>query len=121
MATLSFVMTMYGDHAILGLLKGDRVMAVRQPRIEKIDLRLGVEAKEMIVAAAQATGQSITDFVLESALSRAEEALPDRRYFSLDTEQWIAFLAALDAPPRELPRLRRLLDEPSVFEAPDSR
>lgn len=96
-------------------------MTIRQLRTEKIDLRMAPEAKQTIVAAARANGQSITDFVLESALARAEEALPDRRYFGLNVEQWTAFLAALDAPPRALPRLRRLLDEPSVFEAPESR
>ncbi len=92
-------------------------MAIRNPRTEKIDLRLAIDDKETIVAAARATGQSITDFVLQSALARAEEALPDRRYFSLTAEQWTAFMLALDAPPRDLPRLRRLLDEPGVFEA----
>jgi hypothetical protein len=34
----------------------------------------------------------------------------------LDAEQWVAFVAALDAPPRHCPRLDRLLNEPSVFE-----
>jgi uncharacterized protein (DUF1778 family) len=94
-------------------------MALRQPRTEKIDLRVTPEAKLTIIAAARATGQSISDFVLESSLARAEETLPDRRYFSLNAEQWTAFMAALDAPPRDLPRLRRLLDEPSVFESSD--
>jgi uncharacterized protein (DUF1778 family) len=35
----------------------------------------------------------------------------------LTADQWSAFVAALDAPPRELPRLRRLFDEPSIFDA----
>jgi uncharacterized protein (DUF1778 family) len=38
----------------------------------------------------------------------------------LDAEQWAAFMAALDAPPRELPRLQRLFQEPSIFEAGDA-
>ena len=54
--------------------------------------------------------------MLESALARAEETLADRRQFGLDAEQWAAFMAALDAPPRELPRLQRLFRERSVFE-----
>ena len=29
----------------------------------------------------------------------------DRTRFGLNADQWLAFLAALDAPPRELPRL----------------
>ncbi|OYW83322.1 MAG: hypothetical protein B7Z20_12745 [Sphingobium sp. 32-64-5] len=49
-------------------------------------------------------------------MARAEETLPDRREFNLDADQWAAFLAALDAPPRHTPRLAELLTKPSVFE-----
>ena len=85
-------------------------------RSEKLDLRLTPEAKRMLNAAAQATRRSVSDFVLESALAFAAETLPDRQHFGLPAEQWEAFLAALDAPPRPMPRLQRLLNEPSVFE-----
>jgi uncharacterized protein (DUF1778 family) len=85
-------------------------------RSEKLDLRLTPEAKRVLNAAAQATRRSVSDFVLESALARAEETLPDRQRFGLDAERWNAFLAALEAPPRPMPRLQRLLTEPSVFE-----
>jgi len=85
-------------------------------RSEKLDLRLTPEAKRVLNAAAQASRRSVSDFVLESALDRAREALPDRRHFGLDAARWEAFLAALDAPARPLPRLKRLLAEPSVFE-----
>lgn len=44
-------------------------------------------------------------------------SLLDRRYFVLDPERWAAFQAVLDAPPRPNPRLRKLLQTPSVFEA----
>ncbi len=85
-------------------------------RTAKIDLRLTPEAKQTLQAAAAATGRSVSDFVLSSALVRAEEALADRTRFALDPEHWKAFLTALDAPPRTPPRLKRLLREPSVFE-----
>ena len=58
----------------------------------------------------------MSEFVLESALARAEETLADRQHFGLDAERWEAFLEALDAPPRALPRLERLLQEPRVFD-----
>ncbi|QND64062.1 DUF1778 domain-containing protein [Mesorhizobium loti] len=45
------------------------------------------------------------------------EKLADRRSFPLDAEKWVVFMAALDAPTRDLPRLKRLLSEPSVFPA----
>jgi uncharacterized protein (DUF1778 family) len=54
--------------------------------------------------------------VVESALGRADETLADRQRFTLDAEQWTAFMAALDAPAREMPRLARLFREPTIFE-----
>ena len=91
-------------------------MTTRTTRTEKLDLRLTAEAKRMLVAAAAAQRRSVSDFVLESAIGRAEEALADRRTFLLDAEKWEAFLAALDAPTADSPRLRRLLNEPSIFD-----
>jgi uncharacterized protein (DUF1778 family) len=85
-------------------------------RSEKLDLRLTPEAKRMLNIAASAAGRSVSEFVLESALSRAEETLADRRHFGLDAERWEAFMAALEAPPREIPQLEKLMREPSVFE-----
>ncbi|WP_058556665.1 DUF1778 domain-containing protein [Thiohalocapsa sp. ML1] len=94
-------------------------------RSEKLDLRLTPAAKRTLQAAAAAARRSVSDFVLDSALSRAEETLADRRLFGLDAERWEAFLAALDAPPRPLTRplrrLDRLFAEPSVFEDPGDR
>ena len=86
------------------------------PRTEKLDLRLSVEAKRRLTAAAAVSQRSISDFVLTSALAQANELLADRQHFGLDAEQWAAFMEALDAPGRELPRLKRLLQEPSVFD-----
>lgn len=91
-------------------------MTVSATRSEKLDLRLSPQAKETLHAAAAAQRRSVSEFVLESALARAAETLPDRQYFGLDAERWTAFLAALDAPPRSLPRLARLLNEPGPFE-----
>jgi uncharacterized protein (DUF1778 family) len=92
-------------------------MASRATRSEKLDLRLTRRAKTTLRAAAAASGRSVSEFVLESALARADEALADRRNFALDATKWKAFVAALDAPPRPLPRLRRLLKERGFFDA----
>jgi uncharacterized protein (DUF1778 family) len=86
-------------------------------RTEKLDVRVSPSAKAKLQAAASATHRSVTDFVLESALSRADEALADRRIVGLDAKKWAAFQAALDAPPRSLPHLQALLDEPGFFDS----
>ena len=85
-------------------------------RAEKIDIRLTAEAKEPLRSAAAAQGRTVSDFVLDSALQRAAETLPDRTRFDLGAKQWAEFQALLDAPPRELPRLAKLLKKPSMFE-----
>jgi uncharacterized protein (DUF1778 family) len=96
-------------------------MPARTTRSEKLDLRLTRDAKRALRAAAAASHCSVSEFVLESALARADEALADRRTFGLGAERWKAFQAALDAPPRSLPRLERLLKEPGFFDAGPSR
>lgn len=85
-------------------------------RSEKLDLRLTPAAKQMLYTAAASAQRSVSEFVLESAMARAEETLVDRQRFGLSVQQWEAFIAALDAPPRELPRLKRLFQEPNVFD-----
>ena len=87
-------------------------------RTEKLDLRLSPEAKRRIVAAAESQHRSVTDFVLQSALDRANETLADQRVWTLNAEQWKKFQEALDAPPRDLPRLRELLNTPGPFDKP---
>lgn len=96
-------------------------MAAATIRSEKLDLRLSADAKRTLNAAAKATQRSVSEFVLESALARAHEALPDRQHFGLNPERWEAFIAALDAPPPPAPRLKRLLETPSVFEQERAR
>jgi uncharacterized protein (DUF1778 family) len=92
-------------------------MAATTVRSEKLDLRLTADAKRTLSAAAKAMRRSVSEFVLESALARAQEALPDRQHFGLSAERWQAFHEALDAPSRDAPRLKRLLETPSVFES----
>jgi uncharacterized protein (DUF1778 family) len=91
-------------------------MAQSTNRTEKLDLRLSKSAKQTLQAAATVARKSVSEFVLETALSEAEERLADRRIFTLDAKRWEAFVAALDAPPRHHPRLERLFREPSVFD-----
>lgn len=85
-------------------------------RTDRIDLRISTEAKQALQAAALAKRTSVSDFVLASAMEAAQEALADRQRFGLNADQWAAFQAALDAPIQTHPRLKKLLQEPGVFE-----
>jgi uncharacterized protein (DUF1778 family) len=86
-------------------------------RTEKLDLRLTLDAKRTLQTAAAALNRSVSDFVLESALARAAEALPDRTRFLLGPEKWAQFQALLDAEPRSNPRLAELVRRPSFFDS----
>ena len=86
-------------------------------RTEKLDLRVSRAAKAKLQAAASAAHRSMSDFVMESALSRAEETLAERRIFELAPEKWTAFQEALDAPVAPLPRMEALLKQPGFFES----
>ncbi len=91
-------------------------MAQRSNRTEKLNLRLSLAAKRTLQAAATAEGKSVSEFVLDTAVSEAEGRLADRRIFTLGGKGWDAFVAALDAPPNRHPRLERLFREPSMFD-----
>jgi len=91
-------------------------MSSKTTKTQKLDIRLTPEAKEKLYSAAALLQRSVSEFVLESALARAEETLADRKHFGLKTEQWKAFIEALDKEIVTLPRLQQLFDEPSIFE-----
>jgi uncharacterized protein (DUF1778 family) len=94
--------------------KQDRTMSARAAKTEKLDLRITPAAKLALQSAAEASHRTVSDFVLESALARADQVLAGRMVFRVDDARWRAFQDALDAPPRPRPRLARLLREPGL-------
>ncbi len=81
-----------------------------------ISLRVSRQRRDLIDRAANATGKSRTEFILESATRAAEETLLDRRLFHLDAAQYRAFEQALDAPPQPSAELRALLAKEAPWE-----
>jgi len=88
----------------------------RSSKDRRINLRATSVQESLIRAAADKRGISMTDFVLESACTRAEETIADQVHFVLSEKQWKAFNDALERPARMRPRLRKLLTEPSILE-----
>jgi uncharacterized protein (DUF1778 family) len=91
-------------------------MAEMTARTQKLDLRVSASAKRALREAAQASRQSLSEFVLSSALTRAEELLAEQTRITLSPAEWERFVAALDAPPAPPERLTCLMREASVFE-----
>ena len=88
----------------------------RQPRGVSINLRANQRQRSLIDRAAEALGKNRSDFMLEAACREADAVLLDRRFFLLDEKVYRRFIAALDKPPADNPRLRRLLASKAPWE-----
>jgi uncharacterized protein (DUF1778 family) len=91
-------------------------MTTTSHRSDKLDIRISPEAKRMLQEAARERQTTISQFVIESALTTAQEVLAERTRIGLDSKQWAAFMEALDAPPQRHPRMERLLKEPTILD-----
>lgn len=89
----------------------------RNKRASRLNLRTSAQQQQLIRSAAAASDKTVTEFVLESAMSHAERILTDRRWFVLSEEAWDDFETLLDAPVSRTPKLTALLSEPTVFDA----
>jgi uncharacterized protein (DUF1778 family) len=85
-------------------------------RGETINLRASRKQKALIDQAADALGRSRSDFMLDTACREAEAVLLDRRYFVLSEEAFKKFTVMLDRPPKNNPKLRRLLETRAPWE-----
>jgi uncharacterized protein (DUF1778 family) len=83
---------------------------------ETLNLRIKPEVRGLIDHAAQLSGKTRTDFVLDAARKAAESALLDRTILRVSPKAYAKFLARLDAAPRPNPRLRRSLKTPAPWE-----
>ena len=82
---------------------------IAESRSERVDLRMTRAAKRTLQQAASVKNKTLTEFLLDTGLNAAFDALADRRVFQLDAKRWDAFMAALAKPPKNNPRLRKLL------------
>lgn len=83
-------------------------------RDRRFQLRATAREETIIKTAAERQGVNVTDFIIRSACEKAEQALLDQTRFALDDKHWKAFLAALDRPSKDRPRLRRLFTETHI-------
>jgi uncharacterized protein (DUF1778 family) len=82
---------------------------------DRLDLRIKHSQKDFLHYAASLCNMKLSAFVLFSAFKVAEEAVREKTQFFLSPKQWSSFCEALDRPPREIPKLKKLLEGPEVF------
>jgi uncharacterized protein (DUF1778 family) len=81
-----------------------------------INLRADAVKRSLIDRAAERLGKNRSEFMLEAACREATAVLLDQRFFLLDEKAYKRFTAALDKPPTENKRLRRLLMTTAAWE-----
>lgn len=82
-----------------------------------INLRMESQTRQLIDDAAAVLGKTRTEFMIDSARTRAIDVLLDQRLFLLDAARYDAFVYALDNPPAPGPKLRALLRRTPAWDA----
>jgi uncharacterized protein (DUF1778 family) len=93
-----------------------KAVAEASSRAEPLSLRVDYETRWLIDRAADALGQSRTEFMLASARLRATEVLLNRTLFVLKGADFDAFVNALDNPPPPNAKLKALLARKAPWE-----
>ncbi|MEQ8820996.1 MAG: DUF1778 domain-containing protein [Sumerlaeia bacterium] len=81
----------------------------------KLSLRCLVTERDLIDRAAEAVGESRTEFMLKSSCEQAKRVLLDQRTFTLPEDQYEEFVRRLDAPV-ENEKLKALLAAKAPWE-----
>ena len=100
----------------LFFMAAQRTYAAVTAEDERVNLRVDAERKRLFEAASAAEDSSVSAFVLDPVTLAAEHALADRTVFRFSEEQWAAFDELLNRPARDLPKLRGLLNTPTVLD-----
>ena len=81
-------------------------------------MNIPVDAQQLVLIdqAAAVLGMNRSAFMLETAMHKAEAVLLDKRLFSVNDDTYDRFMARLDAPPADNPKLCALLNSKASWE-----
>ena len=78
-------------------------------RPDRISLRLSPQAKRKLERAAAYSDKTLTDFVVDVALQKADAILREHEVITLSAEEWERFQALLSQPPKPNKKLKQTL------------
>ena len=99
------------------MAKANTTRKASTQKASRFSIRASATQKRVIAEAARIKDTTISDFVLEQSLTAAQQVIADQVQFRLPKKQWKEFCDVLDAPPKTIPALRRLLTKPGLFNA----
>jgi uncharacterized protein (DUF1778 family) len=96
----------------------DAMTAVNRTEENSVNINMRVDRRhrDLIDRAAQISGKTRTEFMLETACRAAEDAILDQRVFFADAEQYQRFSEALDAPAQSHEMLKTLLSRKAPWD-----
>lgn len=77
------------------------------PKRERLQVRLDQRAKAVLERAASYSHKTVSQFVLETSLERADQVIRDSELITLSAEDWQRFQDALIDPPPPNAALRK--------------
>ncbi len=80
-------------------------------RQDRISIRLSPQSKRKLERAAAYADKTLTDFVVDVALQKADAIVRDNEVIALNAEEWERFQELLLNPPAPNERLQRALEE----------
>ena len=83
---------------------------------DRLELRLEPEKRQLLDAAAKATGVSTSAFVLAHATEAARDVLADTTHYVLPADRWTAFMELLDRDEQPVEGLAAFLARRSILE-----
>ena len=99
------------------MAKANKIRKASTQKASRFSIRVSATQMRVIAAAACIKDTTISDFVRQQSLAAAQEVVADQVQFRLPKKQWKEFCDALDARPKTIPALRKILTKRSVFDA----
>lgn len=91
-------------------------MTITMAKEDRINIRVSSKVKTLLTAAAKSRNVSVSEFVLESAVQEANEAILDRNLFVLPAEDFDAVMQMLEPSPKNDERIEKLLNRTKPWE-----
>ncbi len=84
---------------------------------KRLLIRATESEKALLAQAARLRRTNVSQFVLQASLEAASAVVVDQTEYRLSADQWEAFCHRLEEPPKVIPALQELFQEPEVFNA----
>ena len=88
-----------------------------QEKVAPLNIRIKAQQRRLIEEAASAAEKTVSDFVREAVIREARNTLLDQTAINFTDVAWDEFTTALDADPRDNPRLRDLMSRKPIWES----